>query len=194
VARDRTRFVKQRAQDRRMSPTVDVDHRNRLLDEGRVDGLRAHAEMLVDLGPPAHGPHRRIGVRQRKMSARRVEQIQVEVRGQILPEPHALIVEPDAFRREIVRADDRGVAAGIASADIAFLEHRDVADPVIAGEIIRRREAVAAGADDDHVVSGLELLGPREHSRLRMPSTETKTQEAMGHMRCGEPVSLVKAA
>ena len=66
---------------------------NAALDEGRIDGFGAHAEVLVDLRAPAHGAHRRIGVRQGVVAARRIEQVQIEIFRQVLPEAHALVVE-----------------------------------------------------------------------------------------------------
>src|SRR6185295_2540633 len=52
----------------------------------------------------------------------------------------------------VVRAHDGRVAAGIAAAEPAALEHRDVADAVLLRQVIRSGQAVAAAADDDHVV------------------------------------------
>ena len=146
------------------------------LDEGGVDGLGTHAVMLVDLGAPAHGAHGRIGVRQGVMAARRIEQIQIEVFGQVLPKAHALVVELDALGGQIIRADDRGIAAGIAAADIAFFDHGDIADAVIASQIVGRRQAVAAAADDHHIVAGLQRVVPREHPRFRMLARKAETK------------------
>ena len=62
---------------------------------------------------------------------------------------------------EIVRADNRGIAACIASAQPALLDYRDIGDAVLLGEIVCRAEAVAAGADYDNVVFLLgRCVGP----------------------------------
>ena len=45
------------------------------------------------------------------MAAGRIEQIQIEVFAQVLPQAHALVVELDAFGGQVIRADDRGSAA-----------------------------------------------------------------------------------
>jgi transcriptional regulator GlxA family with amidase domain len=66
-----------------------------------------------------------------------------------------VVVEPRALVIEIVRADDGGVAPGVAAAEPALVDHRDVGDPVLLGEIVGGAEPVAAGADDDDVVFGL---------------------------------------
>ena len=106
---------------------------------------------------------------------------------QVLPQPHALVVELHAFGRQIVGADDGSVAAGIAAAEVALVEHGDVADAVVAGQIIGGRQTVTAGADDDHIVAGLEPLVPREHARLRMLPGERKFEQSGWHdQRVGE--------
>ena len=176
VARDRPGRVEQRPQDGRMSGASHVDHRNAAFDEGGVDGLGIHAVMLVDLGSPAHGAHRRIRVRQGVMAARRIEQIQIEVFAQVLPQAHALVVELDALGGQVIRADDRGIAAGVAAADIAFFEHGDVADAVIASQVIGCGQAVAAAADDHHIVAGLQRVMPREHPGFRMLARKAETE------------------
>ena len=79
----------------------------------------------------------------------------VQILLQPLPELHRELVERRVARQQIVRADDRGVAADIAGAEIALLQHRDIADAVPAGEVMRRRQAMTAAADDDDVVFGL---------------------------------------
>ena len=65
------------------------------------------------------------------------------------------IIEPRAFRIEIVGAHDGRVAAGVAAADPAALEHGHVGDAVILCQVIRGGEAMPAAADDDDVVARL---------------------------------------
>ena len=152
MAGDRAGLVEQGAEDGGVASATHVDRGYAALDERGVHGFRAHSEMLVDLGAPAHGAHRRIGMGQRVMPTRRIKQVQVEIFAQVLPQSHALIVELDALRGEIVRPDDRGVPPRVSAADVALLEHRDVADPVIPRQVVRAGQAMAAGADDHDVV------------------------------------------
>src|SRR5277367_6842036 len=56
---------------------------------------------------------------------------------------------------QVVRPHDRGVAAGIAAAQPSLLEHGDVGDAVIPGEIVGRRQTMAATTDDDDVIGRL---------------------------------------
>lgn len=68
-----------------------------------------------------------------------------------------MLVDVHALFVEIVRADDGGVAPGIAAAEPALLDHRHIGDAVLLGEIVGSTQAVAAGADDDDVVFGTRL-------------------------------------
>ncbi len=175
VTRNRAGLVKQRAQYRGMAAAGHVDHGNAALHEGGVDGLGAHPVMLVDLRAPAHGAHGRVRVRERVVPARRIEQVQIEVFGEVLPQAHAFIVKLDALGSQVVRADDRGVAAGVAAADVALVDHGDVADAVVAGQIISGGQAVPATADDHYIVARLQRVVPREHPRFRMLAREAET-------------------
>src|SRR6266849_3499540 len=66
-----------------------------------------------------------------------------------------MLVELRVRLVQIVRAHDRRVAPGIAAAEPALLEYRDIGDAVILGEVIGRREAMATAADYDHVIMWL---------------------------------------
>src|SRR5580658_1851805 len=68
-----------------------------------------------------------------------------------------MIVERRALGVEIVRADDGGVAPGVATADPAFFQDRHAPDTMLTREVIRRAEAVTASADNDYVVARLRL-------------------------------------
>ena len=85
--------------------------------------------------------------------------VDAEVRLQPLPELQGVLVDGGALVPEIVRADDRGVPGHVAPAEPSLLEDGDVRDPVVPGEVVRGREAVAAPADDDDVVGGSRLGG-----------------------------------
>jgi len=168
--------MKQCAENRRMAAAAQVDRRNTALDERRIDRFGAHAEVLVDLRPPAHRAHGRIRVRQGVVAARGIEQVQIEIRREVLPEAHALIVELHPFRSEVVRANDGGVAAGIAAAEVALVEYRHIANAVIARQVIGGCQTMAARADDDHVIRGTQRVMTREHSRFRMLARQAETK------------------
>ena len=85
VARDGAGRMVQRAQDRRVRRRSRGRSAgtSRLMSSG-ADHLAVDAEVLVDLGPPAHGAQRGVGVRQREVAALGIEQVEVEVLGQVL--------------------------------------------------------------------------------------------------------------
>src|SRR5262252_1941717 len=85
-----------------------------------------------------------------------------------------MVVERGTFRKEIVGADDGGVAASVAAADPALLEHGDVGEPVLAGEVVGGAESVTAAADDECVVRRFGLgVTP-----LRLPATLARESPA----------------
>ena len=97
------------------------------------------------------------GVREHHDPARGEHDVVVEHLGEVAPQLHRVIVERGALLEEVVGADDGGVAAGVAAADPAFFEHRDLAQAVLGGQIVRRSQPVAAAADDERVVGALRL-------------------------------------
>ena len=77
-----------------------------------------------------------------------------------------MVVECGALIGQVVGADDGGVAAGVAAADPAFFEHRDVGEAVLAGEVVGRSQPVTPAADDQGVIGGLG----RRAAPLRRPA------------------------
>src|ERR1700730_4865608 len=66
-----------------------------------------------------------------------------------------MVVERGALIEQVVGADDSGVAAGVAAADPAFFQHRDVGEAVLAREVVGCSQPVTAAADDQGVIGGL---------------------------------------
>ncbi len=127
----------------------------------------AHAVAVEQLGIDAVQPHGvaaagsgialRIGMEEIEDAALRHHGVEVEFLLQPLPELQRPFVEGVVAGEQVVRADDGGVAADIAGAEPALLQHRDIADAVLAGEVVGGGEPVAAAADDDDVIVGLGL-------------------------------------
>src|SRR3546814_4901191 len=89
--------------------------------------------------------------------------------GQLLVELDRKFVKGSRFREEIIRADDRRVAAGVAAADPAALDERDVGETMVLRKIISGREAMPAATDNDRVII---RLGRRVAPR-RLPAALT---------------------
>src|SRR5262249_4361032 len=115
-----------------------------------------------------------------------------------------MLVEERALIPQIIGADDGRVAPGIAATEPPFLEHGDIGDPMLLGEIVRRRQSVAASADDDDVVLRLRLwAAPGELPVLviiQRVARETEDRIAGSHETCGcgswarEPAVLLQPA
>src|ERR1700730_10297831 len=77
-----------------------------------------------------------------------------------------MVVKRGAFVEQVIRADDRGIASGVAAADPALFQDGDIRQTVFLGQIVRRTETVTAAAEDDGVVACLGFgLAP-----LRLPA------------------------
>ncbi len=131
----------------------------------RLDGLdlRGRQEFGVDAVQPVR-VHAALGVAHVLQRVREVHHaalaehhVVVQVLRQPFPQLHRLLVQRGRFVPQIVRAHDRRVARGIAAADPALLEHRDVGDAVLLREVVRGCQAVPAAADDHDVVLALRL-------------------------------------
>ena len=113
--------------------------------------------MLIDLGTLSKRPDCGIGVRQRQLAPLRIHDVEIKLVGQPLIKLHRLGVEANACRGEVVGANHRGVARRVAATQIGFLQHGNVRDAVILGEVISSRHTVPPATDDHHVVMRLEI-------------------------------------
>ncbi len=120
-----------------------------------VQQLAVHAVEAVGADAALAVAHVLQGVAEVVDAALGEHDVVVEVLGQAFPQLHGVLVELRRLVPQVVGADDGGVARGVAAAQPALLHHRDVADAVFLGQVIGRGQAVAAAADDDHVVHRL---------------------------------------
>ncbi len=149
--------LQRRAHDRVADVAADLQRRAEGLRLFRCQPLVVHAVGAVGVHDSLH--HLRVVhvVREHHHATRRVHDVVVEVLREALPQLQCVLVDRDAFVEQVVRADDGRVAAGVAAADPALLDHRDVGEAVMGREVVRRAESVAPAADDDRVVRGLRL-------------------------------------
>ena len=96
--------------------------------------------------------HAGFGVRHPQQTSVGVHDPASGVVFQRLIEIDRMLVEPDGFGDAIVRADDGGVATRVSRANVVCLQHRNVSDAVLRGQVVGRAEAVSSSADDDHVI------------------------------------------
>ena len=164
-------------------PHVDgqIEAGRQLGDVVGEDQLGIDAQVLVHLGAPAHGPDGGIGVGQRQMAALGVLQVEVQLVAQPAPEIQRLGVELHTLRGEVVGPHDGGVASRVAAAEIALVEHGNVGDPVVRGQVVRRGKPVTAAADDHGVVGGPQLRARRQETVRRAARSQSVFQQAKRH-------------
>ena len=190
MPRDGAGRMVERAEDRIAHVVRHVHHRAEPGDVVRADQFGIDAEMLVDLGPPARRAQRGVGMGEGEMAALGIHDVDVELDRQAAEQLDRFLVEGDTLRRQVVGAHDGGVAGGVAAGEPAAVEHRDIGDAVMGGEVIGRGEAVPAGADDDDVVARLQVGGPDQVGIARMVRAQTHISGA----RAASSVSAVRAA
>ncbi len=121
-------------------------------------------------------------MRQHHHAAFGIHGVIVELLAQPIPKLHRMIIKMRAFIIEIVGSDDRCVPPCIAAADPAFLQDRNIGDPIFLGEIISRAQTMPAAADDNRVIAWLggsigplfrPALMPAQGLREKTKRTET---------------------
>ncbi len=131
-----------------------VEIGQQLLDLAAVEQFGVDAVEAHDVAAPrehvelhrAHGEH--------DLAAVRDHAVVVQFVREALPQLHRMLEELGVAVDHIVGADERGVAADIARADVGPFQHGDVGDAVVLGEVVGGGKAVAAAADDHHVIGG----------------------------------------
>ena len=139
-------------QDRMAQVGRDVQRRTERLRLLRRQPLVVDAVQPVGMHVALEHLHIVHRMRQHHHAARRIHHVVVQFLRQPFPQLQRMLVQRGALIPQIVGADDRGVAPGVAAAEPAALQHRDIAHAMLARKVVRRGQAVAAGADDHHVV------------------------------------------
>jgi hypothetical protein len=114
-----------------------------------LDAVHAHR-----VRPARHRVEVVAGMREQHETPLAQHDVEVQILGETLVEPQRKIVEARTLGIQVIRTYDRRIAAGVAATDPAALEHGDIRDAMVLGEIIRGRKPVAAAADHDDVVLG----------------------------------------
>ena len=144
--------LQRRAHDGIARALRDVERRAEFL------GLLGRQQLVVDAVQPVgvdmalQHLHVVDVVREHHDAARRIHDVVVEVLAEPVPQLQRVVVDAGALVIEVVGADDGGVAAGVAAAEPALFQHRDIGDAVHLGEVVGGGQPMPAGADDDDVV------------------------------------------
>ena len=166
VARGAGAALQQAAIDRE-AHVVEVEER-RVADLVAVQQFGVDALQPDRVAAPREGVALAVGMEQVEQAALGHHRVVVEFLRQPLPELERVLVELGVAAQQVVRPDDGGVAPDVAAAEPALLDHRDIGDSVVLGEVVGGREAMPAAADDD-VIGGLRLGFRQAASQSRSP-------------------------
>ncbi len=151
VARGAAAFLVKRAEDRIARP-LDVDDRDKLLDLIRPDPAGFDPLQVVGIDGALVATDLVFGLAQHQKPAGGEHDVVVQVLAHRLVKRAGLFVDRSRGILQVVRADDGGIAAGVAAAQPALFDDRDIGDAEVLAKVVGGGKAVAAGADDDHIV------------------------------------------
>jgi len=188
VPRDRSGRMEKGTVNRGLVATAaQVHFRNLLLNELRVHHLAVDTERLVDLGSPALGSQRGRGMCQREMAAACVKEVEVQFAREALEQFNAGLVKPRSLVGQVIGSHNGGIAAGTPSADVALLQHGDVMDSMVPGQVIGGSKPMSTSPDNDGVIPVGQLRGAAEHPALGVLGAQAKLQQSVGHGRWEAP-------
>ena len=145
------------AEDRIARAARDVEERLEPLDLPGREELAVDAVQPVGVQPPLDLVQVVQVVREMQHAALAEHDVEVQLLGEPLPQLDRVIVDASALVPEVVGADDRRIAPGVAAAEPALFEHGHVAHAVLLGQVVGGRQTVPASADDDHLIARLRL-------------------------------------
>ena len=134
---------------------VDVDDRDQFFDAVGADVFGGHTLQHVGVDGAQVAAHLVVGLGQHQQAAGGEHDVVVQVLAEGFVQAAGLFVDRGGGVLQVVRADDGGVAPGVAAAEPAFFDDRDVGDAVVLAKVVGGGKAVAACADDDGVVGFL---------------------------------------
>ena len=147
------------------------------VDQPAVDaqqpiGLRAFAQR----GDPA------LRVSNGKMALLREHDVVIKLERQAFVELDALVIKRHTLRRAIVGANDGRVPSAGAAAEVSLVEHCDVRDAAFA-EVVGNSQTMDAGADDDDVVGGFQVMAA-PHAFYRHERSVRLDQKGSRFIQC----------
>ena len=141
----------------RKARVVEIKDRNKPAHRVTVEPFGVDAVQAHGVAAPYLGVALAVGMAEVQDAALRHHAVEVEALFEPLPQLHRKFVEGVVAGQQVIGADDRRVAADVAGAEPALLQHRDIADAELAREIEGGRKSMAAAADNDDIVARLRL-------------------------------------
>lgn len=144
--------------------------------------IRRTAGHLDPVAVVREGPHPPLGE----------HDVVIEFGGETLAKLDREVIERGRRGGEVVGANDGGVAARVAAADLAALDHCDVGQPVVLREVVGGCQAMAAAADHNRVVAA----APGRMAPCRLPSAlaiQALAQQGQSRIASGQHPSPSRA-
>jgi len=157
MLRDAAAPLQRAADDRVTDVGRDIYDRAKRLDLVGRQPLGIDAVQAVGVDAPAPLAHIAEAVGEVEDAPLAEQDFVVELLRQAFPELERVFVNRRALVPEVIRADYRGVAGHVATAEPSALEDGDVADAVVPGQVIGGCQAVTAAAHDDDVIGRFGL-------------------------------------
>ena len=129
-----------------------VHRRYQFLHLPGVQHLAVDALQTVGVHATLDVTHVLQGVAQVEHATLGEHHVVVQVLGEAFPQLHGVLVKRRRLVPQIVGAHQGGVARGVATAQPALLDHRDIGDAVLLGQIVGRGQSMPAATDDDDIV------------------------------------------
>ena len=146
---------------------IDVDQGTEGTDLLAVQDLGIDSAQHHGVPTPGRRITRAIGMEQVQDPALADHRVVIQVLLQPFPQLQRPFIEMMILRHHVVGAHDRGVAPRIAHADQAALQHGDIGEAMLLGQIVGSGQPVAAAADDDHIIGSLGVrIAPRRRPTL----------------------------
>src|SRR6266850_4878175 len=98
-------------------------------------------------------------MRERQHTTLAEEHLIAKILLQGLPQLERMLVNGCRFVPKIIGADDGRVSGRVASCEPAFLQHRDIGQAMIFGQVIGGCKSMTTAAYNDRIVSLLRLYG-----------------------------------
>src|SRR5207248_244611 len=114
----------QKATEHRIAAVVEIDERYQLPHRLAIERLRIHAQEPHGVGAAREQIALCLRVKQIERPTLADHRIEIEPLLEAFPQPQRELVEANIVGMEIVRADDRGIAADIAESYRALLQYR----------------------------------------------------------------------
>ena len=149
-----------------------VHDRAQPLDIIRPDPFGVDPVELVRLDSAHAVPHVLQSVREIQHAPLAEQDRIAQVFLQALPELQRMLVDRGALVPQVVGPDQGRVAGHVAAGQPPLLQHRDIGDAVVLGQVVRGGQAVTAAADDDNVIRALGFgVVPQEVRVVRQVGT-----------------------